>query len=152
MLNPAELSALVERLERASQTLEAGGCLTQALARRYYLVYVYAVQAAEKHGVAFRRGAQTDDDRTVSHRSLPNVVQALYTGQNSGPVIGAGPGITRAGRLSDRDAFVYTNVLQKDRIYADYGYSEVPEPYDRKTFDERMGYAERLVEDLRTLL
>ena len=46
----------------------------------------------------------------------------------------------------------YVNVLQKDRKYADYGHGTVPEPYDVPTADERLTWANLLVEDLRTLL
>ncbi len=35
---------------------------------------------------------------------------------------------------------------------ADYGYGTVPEPYGLTTADERLAWANRLVEDLRTLL
>lgn len=86
-----EFVALVTRLERASDLLRNGGSLIQTLARRYYLVYTYATQAAEKHGVSFRRGADTDDTRRVTHQSLPDIVGVLYTGQNAGPILGGGP-------------------------------------------------------------
>ena len=86
-----EFIALAERLERASGVLRGGGCLLQAIARRYYLVYTYALHAAEKHGIAFRRGANVDEERRLTHQALPNIVRALYTGQNSGPVVGGGP-------------------------------------------------------------
>ncbi len=46
----------------------------------------------------------------------------------------------------------YVNVLQKDRKYADYGHGAAPEPYDVSTVDERLTWANRLVEDLKTLL
>src|ERR1700733_16084069 len=86
-----EFIALVTRLEQASDVLRNAGCLMQAIARRYYLVYAYAAQAAEKHGVTFRRGAHADDDRRLTHQALPLVVAALYSGQNRGAVLGGGP-------------------------------------------------------------
>jgi hypothetical protein len=67
-------------------------------------------------------------------------------------VLGGGPGISRTDRLSDRQAYAYTNLLHKDRTYADYGYVTVSEPYGVATADERLGWANRLVEDLRSLL
>jgi hypothetical protein len=151
-MQPDIFNALVTRLDRASTVLKDQGCLMQSLARRYYLVFTHVVQAAEKHGVVFREGSKENPERRTTHDSLWNFVRALYTGQNSGPVLGGGPGIAHAGALSDRDATSYTNVLQKDRKYADYGYTDLVEPYDRKTFDEHMGWADKLVEDLRTLL
>ncbi len=86
-----EFIALVTRLERASDLLRNGGSLLQAIARRYYVVYTYATHAAEKHGINFRRGADVDDARRLTHRVLPDLVRALYTGQNVGPVVGGGP-------------------------------------------------------------
>jgi len=86
-----EFIALVTRLEQASDVLRNAGCLMQAIARRYYLVYAYAAQAAEKHGVTFRRGAHLDEERRLTHQALPLFIQVLYSGQNRGAVIGAGP-------------------------------------------------------------
>ena len=147
-----EFIALAARLERASDTLRAGGSLLQAIARRYYLMFTYALQAAERHHVVFRRGSEADEDRRLSHQALPNIVRALYSSQNSGPVIGGGPGISRSGRLEDHVAYRYADQLQKDRKYADYGYGTVPEPYSATTTDERLAWANRLIEDLKTLL
>jgi len=86
-----EFIALATRLERASDLLRNGGSLLQAVARRYYLVFTYAAQAAEKHGVRFRRGTDVDDARRLTHQALPDIVKALYTGQNVGSVVGGGP-------------------------------------------------------------
>jgi hypothetical protein len=86
-----EFVALVTRLDRASDLLRNGGSLLQAIARRYYLVYAYATQTAEKHALHFRRGVDIDDARRVTHQILPDIVRALYTGQNVGPVVGGGP-------------------------------------------------------------
>lgn len=71
---------------------------------------------------------------------------------NSGSVIGGGPGIVREDRLTDDEAFYYIDLLQKDRKYADYGYSSVPEPYDAAKADQRLTWANRIIEDLQTLL
>jgi hypothetical protein len=147
-----EFISLTERLEKASVVLRNGGALLQAIARRYYLVYTYAVQAAEKYGISLRRGVETDSDRRMSHQVLPDLVFALYTAKNSGPVLGGGPGITRSGRLPDGLAYRYANLLQKDRKFADYGYVTVPEPYDVAAADERLGWANHLLEDVRSLL
>jgi hypothetical protein len=147
-----EFAALTDRLDKAATVLRAGDSRLQAIARRYYLAYTCALQAAEKHGIMFRRGAEVDDDRRLTHQALPNIVRALYTSQNSGPVLGGGPGVTRTGRLTDEQAYTCVDLLQKDRKYADYGYGTIPEPYDVETTDERLTWANRLVEDLRTLL
>ena len=147
-----EFSSLTERLEKASVILRNGGALLQSIARRYYLVYTYAVQAAEKYDVSLRRGVEPDHDRRMSHQALPDLVLALYTAKNSGAVLGGGPGITRIGRLPDGLAYRYANLLQKDRKAADYGYVAVPEPYDVSAADERLGWANSLLEDLRSLL
>jgi hypothetical protein len=54
--------------------------------------------------------------------------------------------------LTDGEAVRYADVLQVDRKRADYGYGNVPEPYDVATVDERLAWANHLIEDLRTLL
>lgn len=86
-----EFDALVIRLERASDVLRGADCLLQAVSRRYLMVYAYASQAAEKHGVRFRRGVRIDDERRLTHQALPQFIKALYTGQNYGAVVGGGP-------------------------------------------------------------
>ena len=143
---------LIERLRNASGILRANDALLQAVARGYYVVFTVALQAAERQGLAFRRGSGVDDDRRATHQVLPNLLRALYLGQNSGPVIGAGPGVIRAGCLEPHIAFRHANQLQKDRKYADYGYGTVAEPYDAVVADERLHWANHLVEDLETLL
>jgi hypothetical protein len=64
----------------------------------------------------------------------------------------AGLGVTRTARLTDREAARYAYDLQIDRKHADYGFGIVPEPYTVATVDERLTWADRLVEDLKTLL
>ncbi|HEV2737804.1 MAG TPA: hypothetical protein VGU66_04405 [Candidatus Elarobacter sp.] len=147
-----EFLALTDRLDNGATVLQGGGALLQAIARRYYLVYAYAAQAAEKHGVGFRRGTLANEDRRMSHQVLPDVVLALYAARNSGPVLGGGPGIIRTSRLDDRTAYRYVDLLQKDRKFADYGGVSVREPYDVVTAEERLGWANHLVEDLRSLI
>jgi hypothetical protein len=86
-----EFKAHTTRLHEASELLRSCGCLLDAIARRYYIVYAYAARAAEKHGLEFRRGASVDETRRLTHQALPDIVRALYTGQNSGSVLGSGP-------------------------------------------------------------
>jgi hypothetical protein len=64
----------------------------------------------------------------------------------------AGLGVTRRGRLTDDEAVKYVNTLQNDRKRADYGYGPVPEPYEPAVVDERLAHADRIIEDLRSLL
>lgn len=151
-MTTAEFEALLVRLETASTVLRTHGCLLQAIARRYYLVYAVANEAAARHGLRFRRGTHGDDERGITHSSLPDVVRSLYTGQNYGPILGGGPGISRGDRLSDHDAFRHTDQLQQDRKFADYGHGTTPEPYDAARADQRWEWANRLIEDLKTLL
>ncbi len=92
--------------------------------------FTIATQAAERHGLTFRRDIDSDDDPRLAHQALPNLVRALDTGQNSGAVLGGGPGVLRAGRLTDHVAYRYANFLQKGRKFADYDYGTVPAPYD----------------------
>jgi hypothetical protein len=66
-----EFISLTERLEKASVVLRNGGALLQSIARRYYLVYTYAAQAAEKYDISLRRGVEVDDERRMSHQTLP---------------------------------------------------------------------------------
>lgn len=151
-MSEAIFDALIDRLDHASETLRRGGDLLQAIARRYYMVYTYAVQAAERHGVAFRSGVTVDEERRVTHQALPDLVIALYEARNSGPVLGGGWGVTRKGRLELKSVHRYVSQLQKDRRYADYGHNAVREPYDVGTVDEHIRWANHLIDDLRSLL
>jgi hypothetical protein len=54
--------------------------------------------------------------------------------------------------LTEAEAVQYADVLQNDRKRADYGYGTVPEPYGVTLADERLALANRLIEDLATLL
>jgi hypothetical protein len=54
--------------------------------------------------------------------------------------------------LTDGEAVYYSDFLQRDRKRADYGFGIIPEPYDVATIDEHLTWADRLVEDLKTLL
>lgn len=54
--------------------------------------------------------------------------------------------------MTDDKALRYAELLQVDRKRADYGYGTVPEPYDATMVDERLAWANHLIEDLRTLL
>lgn len=86
-----EFNALVMRLEKASDVLRSAGCFMQAIARRYYMVFAYAMRAAEKHGLTFRRGTDVDENRRLTHQALPDIVRALYSGQSCNAVVGGGP-------------------------------------------------------------
>ena len=44
------------------------------------------------------------------------------------------------------------DLLQRDRKDADYGPTKVPEPFSAEEADERIRWANMLVEDLRTIL
>lgn len=151
---PAGFTALNQRLERASSVLREGSCLLQSIARRYYAVYALATYLAAKYGIkAHRRrdGESTTSDQ-FSHNDLPDVVYALYTGRRSGNV---GPGRhcgVLGPILTDREAVVYAAKLQRDRIAADYGYTERVEPYAAAEADEHLSWANHLIADLRTLL
>jgi hypothetical protein len=91
IMDREEFNALVTRLSDASELLRSGGSLMQAIARRYYVVYTYATQAAEKHQIKFRRGTDVHEARRLTHQALPDIVRALYTGQNCNAVFGSGP-------------------------------------------------------------
>lgn len=55
-------------------------------------------------------------------------------------------------RLSDRQAIRYVDILQRDRKDADYGPTDALEPYTEEQADERLKWANLLVEDLMTIL
>ena len=61
-------------------------------------------------------------------------------------------GVTRTGRLTEAEAVEYAYRLQRDRKRADYGYGTVPEPYGVALADQHIAWANRLIEDLTTLL
>jgi hypothetical protein len=65
---------------------------------------------------------------------------------------GADLGVTRDGRLTEREAVRYADFLKDDRNRADYGYGKVPEPYDVGMVTERLRWADHLIKDLESLL
>ena len=134
--------------------LRERGCLLQAIARRYYLVYTVATYCAANCGITVvrRRSEALMECDQFTHNELPDVVRALYTGLRSGNV---GPG-RHAGLvgavLNVREAVRYVQDLQWDRKDADYGYLEKIEVYDTAQADRRLNWANGLVADLRKLL
>lgn len=87
-----------------------------------------------------------------SHRAMPDVVRALYTGNRSGNVgPGSHSGIVGA-RLHEQVAARYAHRLYLDRLRADYGPTETAELYDADETDERLRWANLLIFDLRKLL
>jgi hypothetical protein len=143
------------RLEKAVADLRSGGSLLHAIARAYYLVYVTASYAATNHGVVVthtrvgQQGVERDD---FTHNAMADVVQALYSGNKAGRVSPGGtPGIGN-GRFTEREAAKRVDLLQRDRKAADYGPTNVSEPYTLAEADERLQWANCLVEDLERLL
>jgi hypothetical protein len=97
-----------------------------------------------------RQGQEVEIDE-FTHNALSDVVSALYSGSKRGRVSpGTTPGIV--GQLTDREASRYADLLQRDRKDADYGPTEVVEPYTAEQADERLKWANMLVEDLRKIL
>jgi hypothetical protein len=142
------------RLEKAVRDLRSAGSLLQAIARAYYIVHATATYAAARYGVTvthFRQGREAESG-DFTHNSIPDVVRALYSGNKSGRASpGSTPGIG-SGHVGDIQAMRYTELLQRDRKDADYGPTDVLEPYTRRQADERLTWANMLVEDLRKLL
>jgi hypothetical protein len=147
-----QFNALCDRLESAATALRERGCFLQAVARRYYLVYTVATHAAALCGITVtqrRRAGEVIESSRFSHRAIPDVVHALYTGNRSGSVgPGRHSGIVGA-RLHEREAARYANRLYIDRLRADYGPTETAEPYDADETDERLRWANLLISDLR---
>lgn len=143
------------RLERAVADLRSGSSLLQAVARAYYLVYATASYAATVHGLTVshsrygQEGVERDD---FTHNAMPDVVQALYSGNKHGRVSPGGtPGIA-GGHFNEREAAKRVDLLQRDRKDADYGPTNVDEPYSPDEADERIAWANKLLEDLGRLL
>jgi hypothetical protein len=143
-----------ERLSGAVRVLRNNRCYLQAIARAYYIVYCTAVFVAEAFDVRVAHphmGASLYEG-TFSHNEAVDLVKALYDGQNSGNVeAGNAPGITGA-RLTPPDAAKKTNALQKARKLADYGPTNVVEPFSRSETDEYLAWADDISRDLRRLL
>ena len=154
-LTPEQYERQRTRQEKAVADLRKGGSFLHAIARAYYLVYVTASYAASRHGVVVthsRGGQESLEKDDFSHNSLPDVVQALYSGNKHGRVSpGSTPGVGD-GCFTDRDAAKKSDLLQRDRKDADYGPTMVAEPYSGTEADERLEWAKMLVEDLRKLL
>jgi hypothetical protein len=142
------------RLEKAVVELRSAGSLLQAIARAYYVVHATATYAAAKYGVTvahWRHGEEIESD-DFTHNAIPDVVRVLYSGNKSGRVSpGSTPGIG-SGRVGDAQAVRYAESLQRDRKDADYGPTEALEPYTEEQADQRLSWANILVEDLRKLL
>lgn len=143
-----------QRLEKAVVELRSSGSLLQAIARAYYVVHATATYVAAKYGVtvAHRRHGEEVESDDFTHNAIPDVVRVLYSGNKSGKVSpGSTPGIG-SGRISDAQAVRYAESLQRDRKDADYGPTEALEPYSEEQADQRLIWANILVEDLRKLL
>jgi hypothetical protein len=149
-----QFDVLQDRLQSAVRVLRNNGCYLQAIARAYYGVYSTASFVAEHYEVRAIRRHQGESfyEGTFSHNEAVDLVKVLYDGQNSGDVeAGNAPGITGA-RLSPAEAAKKTNALQKARKLADYGPTDVAEPFSRTETDEYLAWADDISRDLRRLL
>lgn len=149
-----QLDVQEARLQSAIRVLRNNGCYLQAIARAYYTVYCIAAFAGElfEMRVANRHPGQTFYEGHFSHNETVDLVKALYDGQNSGNIeAGNAPGVTDP-RLSPSEAAKRTNSLQKARKLADYGPTDVAEPFSRTEADEYLAWADDIARDLRRLL
>ena len=154
LLTSDEYDRQRRRLEKAIVELRSAGSLLQAIARAYYVVHATATYAAARYGVTVthRRHGQEIESDEFTHNAIPDVVRVLYTGNKSGRVTaGSTPGIG-SGHLGHGQAMRYADWLQRDRKDADYGPTDVLEPYTEQEADQRLNWASMLVEDLRKLL
>lgn len=145
-----------ERLAKAIAALKSDGCYLHAIARAYYQVHLTASYAAYKRGARIERSDRhsgtTLYQSDYSHNEMPDLVHALYEGQRHGRVIpGSGSGITKT-KMAPSEAARRADQLQRDRKDADYGPTLVAEPYTAPQADERLEWANLLVEDLRRLI
>jgi len=151
----AEFDALRKRLENARDTLRAGSCLLQSVARAYYMVFVTASFAAKKYDVKAThwRERKRVSNHDFSHNELPDVVYALYCGGKRGNISdpGGSPGIG-SGNYTEHEAYRNCDALYQMRILADYGPSIAPEPYSATEADSMLETANKLTEDLERLL
>jgi len=153
MLSRDEYDRQRQRLKKAILDLRRGGSLLHAIARAYYIVYLTASYAAHKFGVTapYFRKLQGSRSNQFTHTSIAAVIHVLYTGNRSGGISpGSAPGIV--GLLSHGEASRYAERLQRDRLDADYGPTQALEPYDELQADERLEWANMIVEDLRRIL
>jgi hypothetical protein len=151
----AEFDAVRQRLGAARDALRAANCRLQSVARAYYVVYLTASYAAGKYGVKamhWRRGERIAD-QDFSHAEFSDLVYALYTGCKRGNIFepGASPGIG-SGNYDDRNAYRNCVTLYELRVEADYGPNSAPEPYDKAQIDTWLVMAQRLTQDLETIL
>jgi|SRR5947209_1337272 len=151
----AEFDALRKRLEDARDTLRAGDSMLQSVARAYYVAYVVASFAAGRQGVKVShwRERQLVTEQNFSHTEFVDVVWALYYGTKRGHVSepGKSPGIP-SSNYSEHEAYRAANTLFQTRVEADYGPTDVAEPYTTAEIDELLKVAKNLVEDLECLL
>ncbi|HEY1428751.1 MAG TPA: hypothetical protein VGF18_04215 [Candidatus Tumulicola sp.] len=143
-----------ERLTQAVKALRDSRCYLQAIARAYYVVYCTATYVGAELGlrVAHHHQGKSLYQGTFTHNEAVDLVMALYEGQNSGNIeAGNATGVTGA-RLSPSDAAKQTNALQKARKLADYGPTNVVEPFSAAQADEYLTWSDDISHDLRTLL
>ncbi|HEY0393512.1 MAG TPA: hypothetical protein VGD01_03370 [Candidatus Elarobacter sp.] len=150
-----EFDMLRSRLERARDLLRAGGALLQSVARAYYVLYALASFLSGKYGIHAVRMRSRDKvmDQRFSHMELPALVYALYSANKKDSVqdVGSAPGIV-SGAYDEHEAYRKANDLVRMRIQADYGPSTSAEPYSMAQTDAALATAQKIVQDLETLL
>lgn len=151
-----DLRALLNRLDEAAAALLAAGCLSQAVARKYYVVYHIAYQIALVTGLevehSFSRGVADQDFR---HEEMADIVESLYTGNRSPgsrvKTVGSTPGIG-ATALSGKAVWVKTDTLRIRRVAADYQGGGGKEPLTRAQAESLIADADLIASELRRLL
>lgn len=142
------------RLRKAIDALLAGGSRLHAVARGYYLVHLTASYLASSFGVVVvhKRDGRDDERDKFSHQATVSLVETLYDGMPRGNIQpGSARGIA-AAKLTLREAARRVQLLQRDRVDADYGPTNIEEPYSETEAAERLNWARSVVEDLRSLL
>jgi len=151
-----DLTALLERLNEAAAALQAADCFSQAVARKYYVLYHVAFQVALVTGLevehSFSRGVAGQDFR---HEEMADIVESLYTGNRTPgsrvKTVGSTPGIG-AIALSGKAVWVKTDRLRIRRVAADYQGNGGKEPLVGTQAQSLIADANVIASELRRLL
>lgn len=149
-----EFDMLRSRLERARDLLRAGGAFLQSVARAYYVLYALASFLSGKYGIHAVRMRSRDKvmDQRFSHMELPALVYALYSANKKDSVQDVECARHRFGSVRRARGIPKGERPCADAIQADYGPSTSAEPYSMAQTDAALATAQKIVQDLETLL
>lgn len=155
-LNRKQYESVFRRLERASDLLLDGRAYSQAVARRYYMVYHTACFAGRQYGVTVLRNhvKQRRENVDYEHTDLAHVVEVLFTGviRNGSRVVSVRRSVGSADNAAGGErAFKLFEELRLARVAADYR-AGGEDPIDARQARRLFQNADGLIAELRRLI